>query len=92
MSKEGRFFHESLEDCQSIKQFVQSLQEGLEKGEIQLATNKENLVLNLPRIVRFSVKAKKKGNNNKLQIKLSWEDGEYELGESSSLLKPADRS
>ncbi|MFP4392699.1 MAG: amphi-Trp domain-containing protein [Desulfohalobiaceae bacterium] len=85
MSKEGRFFHESLQDCLSIKQFVQALQDGLEKGEIQLATNKENLTLHPPRIVKFSVKAKKKANNTKLQIKLTWEDGESELAESSSL-------
>ncbi len=74
MADEEKFFYEALHDCQTIKEFIHTLQEGLDKGVINLSTDKESLTIYPPKIVKLSIKARKKANNTKLDLKLTWED------------------
>ncbi|GAB7023119.1 amphi-Trp domain-containing protein [Salidesulfovibrio brasiliensis] len=69
---EEKFLFDSLQDCESIGDFLGSLTEGFRKGDIALATNGDEIVLRPEGLLNFTVKAKKKGNENKLSIKINW--------------------
>mgnify|MGYP000628051185 CR=1 FL=1 len=71
---EEKFVFDSLQDSDTIKQFLESLTEGFEKGNITLTSNGDEIYLRPEGMLNFMVKAKKKGNENKLSIKISWKE------------------
>lgn len=77
---EEKFVFDSLQDSETIRDFLSSLTDGFEKGSIVLSTNGDEIVLAPAGMLNFMVKAKKKGNENKLSIKISWKDA---VGSSS---------
>ncbi|MFO7875511.1 MAG: amphi-Trp domain-containing protein [Desulfovermiculus sp.] len=74
MAANNDFFHESVQDTASIKDFLQSLQEALEQKRIILSADGQEMILTPSSLLQLSVKARKKGASNKLQIKIVWED------------------
>ncbi|HMB31149.1 MAG TPA: amphi-Trp domain-containing protein [Desulfohalobiaceae bacterium] len=76
MSEERRFAYESLQDSHSIQMFLKSLEEGFEKGTLVLQSNEDQLELSPSNLVNFSIKAKKKSDSCKIQIKIEWKDSE----------------
>lgn len=73
---EDKFVFDSLQDCETIRGFLNSLTEGFEKGCINLATNGDAIELTPKGLLNFTVKAKKKGTSNKLSIKVVWKDSD----------------
>ncbi len=84
---EEKFVFDSLQDCSTIKDFLQSLTEGFEKGAITLNTNGDEIRLSPQGLLNFTVKAKRKGNENKLSIKISWKDNTQAPTSESPTLK-----
>ncbi len=68
------FDHESIQDRQSIRQYLSTLIEGLEKGSIIFTSEKENVLLTPAEMICISIKTKKKSGESKLTIKLAWND------------------
>ncbi|WP_207264627.1 amphi-Trp domain-containing protein [Desulfovibrio sp. Huiquan2017] len=71
---EEKFVFDSLQDCGSIKDFLESLIEGFEKRSINLSTNGNEIHLEPEGLLNFTIKARKKGTENKISIKVSWKD------------------
>lgn len=71
---EEKFVFDSLQDSETIKAFLTSLTEGFEKGSITLSTNGDDIELKPDGLLNFTVKARKKGTENKLSIKVEWKD------------------
>lgn len=69
-----KFDYESLQDAHSIKNYLVSLIDSLEKGRIILKSDGEELAMRVDDLMKFSVQAKKKDGQNKLSIKLSWSE------------------
>ncbi len=86
MSDEGNFFHESLQDKQTIKGFLRSLEQGLEKGNIVLSSQDNEFVLNLPNLMKLTLKAKKKGQKSKLEIMIDWQEKKVKQDDENNQL------
>ncbi len=86
MASDGKFFHESMQDVQSIKSFLETLQKGLENGRIVLGSSQEEFTLNPPDLFTLSIKAKKKDGSSKLQLKIVWEDKQTQTGTANQPL------
>lgn len=69
-----KFVFDSLQDCETIKDFLSSLTDGFDKGVITLSTNGDTVELQPQGLLNFVVKAKKKGNASKLSVKIAWKD------------------
>lgn len=69
-----KFDYESLQDAHSIKTYLVSLIDSIEKGRIILKSNGEEMAMRVDDLMKFSVQAKKKDGQNKLSIKLSWSE------------------
>ncbi|MFP4428294.1 MAG: amphi-Trp domain-containing protein [Desulfovermiculus sp.] len=74
MAANNDFFHESVQDTSTISDFLQSLQEALEQKRIVLSADGQEMIMTPSSLLQLSVKARKKGASNKLQIKIVWED------------------
>ncbi|MBU0481302.1 MAG: amphi-Trp domain-containing protein [Proteobacteria bacterium] len=87
MSDKQDFIFESLQDTQTIKGYLESILEGLEKGKIILRSNGEEICLEPANLVKLGIKARKKGTTRKLTMKLSWKE---EKGVTISSIKQLD--
>ncbi|MCB2183011.1 MAG: amphi-Trp domain-containing protein [Desulfobulbaceae bacterium] len=67
-----KFNYESLQDTETIKTYLESLIDSIQKGCINLKSNGEEISMQVDDLVKFTVRAKKKDGLNKLNIKLSW--------------------
>jgi amphi-Trp domain-containing protein len=66
------FKHESLQDSKSIGQYLRALIEGIEAGRVDLSDDNGEVVLHPTGLVGFELRAKRRGNHSKLQLKLTW--------------------
>jgi amphi-Trp domain-containing protein len=66
------FKHESLQDLKSIGQYLKALTEGIESGRVELADDNGQLVLHPFGLLNLELRAKRRGNRAKLQLKLTW--------------------
>jgi amphi-Trp domain-containing protein len=74
MSTEKKFVFESLQDVKTIGAFLESITEGMTTGKIVLSSSEECIDMYPCGLLHFSIKAKKKGNNNKISLKIEWKD------------------
>ena len=85
MSKE-KFTFESLQDTETIRDFLAALIEGFEKGRIVLESDDDEIVLTPKGLLSFTVKARKKEDRYKLSVKVSWKESfEDQARETKSL-------
>ena len=70
-----KFMYDSLQDSQSITEFIATLRDGFEKGRITLSTNGEEIALAPHGLLNFTVKAKRKRDGeSKITIKVAWKE------------------
>lgn len=71
-SHDDRFKHESLQDGDSIVQYINALSEGFQNGALLFCSENQRMVLKPQGLVGLNVEAKKKGNEIKLALKFRW--------------------
>jgi amphi-Trp domain-containing protein len=72
MPEERKFEYDSIQDAQTIKESLQALVTGFEKGELSLKSEDEEIVLEPRGLLRLRIKAKQQADRNKLSLKISW--------------------
>jgi len=86
MAESKKFSHESIQDSRSIKELLQSLMEGLENERIVLSSDSSEIELHPEDLLKFSVRAERKGNSSKIELKIKWQhkrDSEAVIPDSS---------
>lgn len=73
-----KFVFESLQDPKTIRDYLQSLIDGLDKGRVILATQDQEIVLHPASLLKLTVKAKKKSDGSKISVSINWKDGKRE--------------
>lgn len=71
---EKKFVFESLQDPKTIKEYLQTVIDGIERGRVILSTEEDEMVLYPASLLRFTVKGKKKPGGSKLILTVSWKD------------------
>lgn len=85
---EEKFVFDSIQDSETIKDFLASLTDGFDKGTITLSTNGDAIELSPKGLLNFMVKAKKKGSGEtKLSIKVAWKDTRDSESDNQAPLK-----
>jgi amphi-Trp domain-containing protein len=69
-----KFVFESLQDPKTIRVYLQSLIDGLDKGRVLLTTQDQEIVLQ-PQPAQATVKAKKKSDGSKISLSINWKYG-----------------
>jgi len=74
MSEIEKFDYEAIQDRQTMRQYLNALMEGIEKGKLVFSSGKEQILLAPTELIRLSVKAKRKPGKSKITMKLTWND------------------
>jgi amphi-Trp domain-containing protein len=74
MAAEKKFVFESLQDVKSICSFLDAITDGMTTGKIILSSSDEHIEMHPQGLLQLSIKAKKKGNINKIGLKVQWKD------------------
>ncbi len=81
------FKHESLQDPKSIGQYLEALIEGLESGRVELSDDNGQVVLHPTGLLGLELRARRRGNRSKLQLKLSWTEDQNKARPESLKVK-----
>ncbi len=81
------FKHESVQDPQSVVQYLQALSEGLKKGQLEFKTGETELVVAPQGLIKFSIKVKRDGKRIRVTTRLSWKERE-ESSEAAGSSRP----
>lgn len=86
MSGEGKFEFDSIQDADSIKDFFGSLMRCFENKRIILNNGTEEIIMHPGPLLHFEVKAKRKGLESKISIKIEWTDSKRETKSTSQAI------
>lgn len=85
---EGTFKHDSLQDRESVQQYLHVLQQAFASGSLRLRMGEKTLELEPGEMIEFTLEAKKKGDRRKLSLKFSWKDEDRgDEGEDSLVME-----
>ena len=87
MSSSDSFDYESIQDTETIRDFIGSLLDGLENRKIILSSNGNKISLHPSDMLKFAVKAKRKGQTGKISLKISWRESANENSNQSDDIK-----
>jgi len=82
-----KFIFDSLQDSQTITEFLRSLTEGFQKGTLTLSSDEDAIELTPTGLLNFTVKAKKKADRSKVSITIAWKSPGGKAGPSAPPLK-----
>lgn len=85
MSEKQEFEHESVQDNQTVSQYLKALIEGFESGKVVFTSDKRQLVMEPNNLLEFSIKARRKDEKSKIVLKFSWKDIHTAPGSSARL-------
>jgi len=74
--KRKSFEHESIQDCASVLAYLRALTAGIEQGRLILREGQEEFVLEPEGLLTLNVRASRKRNRRRLDLRLSWRDEE----------------
>lgn len=87
MGYDQKFVFESIQDAESIRQYLEAVMEGLRKGRLVVAAGQEEFVLQPQELLTFAVKARKRGGAGRLSLTISWRCPEEEAPRQGNTLK-----
>ncbi len=86
INQTDEFKHESLQDCQSIVEYLNSLCDGFERKHLVLRSENNEVIVKPHGLLKFEIKARKRSDRVKLSLKISWNDGMEEDEGSNQLV------
>lgn len=69
---EEKFDYDGLQEADAVKGFLQALIDGLERGTMIVKSGEDKLELSPQKLVKFTLKARKKSDSSKVTIKIGW--------------------
>ena len=77
MSKEDQdqtFVHRSLQDCDSIGEYLEALAQGFKARRLLFCAGKREMMLKPTGLLKFNVKAKRREEEVKVTLRVSWKE------------------
>ncbi len=78
MTSKEDFRHISVQDRQSVIAYLKAVTEGIERGNLTLRAENEELRLSPSGLLELEVRSSRKSGRVKLALKFSWREGEGE--------------
>lgn len=66
------FKHHSLEDRESLVQYLQSLTQAIKNGQLALSSGEKTLQLQPDGLIQFRLEAKRGSHRHRLHLRMSW--------------------
>ena len=91
MASDKEFQHESIQDRDTIIQYLNTFSQGFQKGEIEFRAGTDEIVIKPEGLIQMEVKAKNTGRKSKLTMKFSWKETPANQGKAKLYISPADQ-
>ena len=73
-STTGDFSHESLQDAESIVEYIEALAQGFASGRLLFSSGKKEIQLRPSGLLELSVRAKRKDGTTRISVEVSWKE------------------
>ena len=83
--KTENFEHESIQDRDSVINYLKAISEGFKKGRLKLSDEDDELTLTPEKMANLRIRAVKSKKSQELRIKINWSSEQTERVDDSSL-------
>lgn len=84
---EEKFSFESYQDTETIRNYLESLIEGIGKQRLALTAEGREIVLHPAGLLRITVNARRKGGKNRLSIEMAWNENKQKSAEPERIME-----
>ncbi len=81
---EQKFYYENEEEVIMVREHFAAILEGLDNNRLVFKTSKDELILHPDSPLKIKIKAKKKGKECKLTVRLDWKE-RYKKGDDGMI-------
>ena len=74
MQDKKNFHHESLEDKDSIKKYLNAISEALESGKLQFSDDEDTIEMLTSELMYLKVSASQEDGRNRFTLRVTWQD------------------
>ena len=82
---DDKFSFESIQDSSSIVELLESITQGFRDGSITLSSEKKSINLHPDGLLNFSIKARQKAEESKLELRIRWKNTTAHHSKKNSL-------
>jgi len=68
------FHHESLQDKKNIRQLLEAVADGLEKGELSFSNDRDKITMQPEGLLHLKLSASMEEGRNRVNIRITWHD------------------
>jgi|GEM_PF-816720 len=83
----SEFDHDSLQDSESIGQYLDALAKGFDAGQLLFCAGKTEMLLRPQGLLKFTVNAKRKDGQVKLSLDVSWKERKRPRAEEKLVIR-----
>ncbi|MCB9916348.1 MAG: amphi-Trp domain-containing protein [Planctomycetes bacterium] len=76
MPSKKEFEHESLQDAESVADYLETIINGIRAGKLTVSSGEGEVDLRPQGLIRFSVRASERPDRHRLALKLVWSPGQ----------------
>lgn len=87
MVKKKEFDHESLQDRDSLAQYLQIVTQGFQDGRLSVSSRDEDIALEPRGLIRFELRASQRSDRGRLTLRFTWKPNKEETVTSAGDLK-----
>lgn len=87
MVKKKEFDHESLQDRDSLAQYLQIVTQGFLDGRLAVSSRGEDIALEPRGLIRFELRASQRPDRGRLTLRFTWKPTKDEVASSGDDLK-----
>jgi len=87
MAKKKEFEHESLQDRDSLAQYLQTVTQGFQDGRLSVSSRGEDIALEPRGLIQFELRASQRSDRGRLTLRFTWKPSKDEPGPTAEDLK-----
>ena len=87
MAKKKEFDHESLQDRDSLAQYLQTVTQGFHDGRLSVSSRGEDIELEPRGLIRFELRASQRADRGRLTMRFTWKPTKEDPALSTEELK-----
>jgi len=87
VKRSGEFELDFLGEPEMIVKYLAALSEGFANAELVLGNKRTQILFEPEGLIDFRVKAKRRGNDNKISIKFSWKSKKAKSDDSKAVIE-----
>jgi amphi-Trp domain-containing protein len=86
MERETDFKYKSIQDCQTVLEYLDELRAGFLSGRIDFVNENERISLHPKGLLNFEIKASNRDSKGKITLKMTWKEKNLKFLDQTPLI------